>query len=294
MSTPTVLLFGHQGQVAYELRRSLLGLGNVVVSHRHAANHASDLTQAESIRSVIQKVQPDVIVNAAAYTAVDAAETDQAAAMAINAEAPGVMAACAAEQDALLIHYSTDYVFDGQANTAYTEDHPCDPQGMYGLSKWKGEEAITQTASKYLIFRTAWVYANRGKNFLLTMQRLGKEREALRVVDDQIGTPTWARNIADATCQAAAQFLLRNDSGLSGIYHLTNSGQCSWYDFASAIIAEIPEESRVCRHIEPIPSSEYPTPAKRPAYSVLSNDKLQRHFGIALPDWRTAMLLSIE
>ncbi len=287
-----ILLLGKNGQVAHELQRSLAPLGPVVVASRQGEGGVrADLAAPASLRDVVNQVKPRLIVNAAAYTAVDAAEDDEAAAVAVNATAPGLLAELAQRIDATLIHYSTDYVFDGSASHPYTESSPTSPLGVYGRSKLEGERAIEQTGARHLILRTAWVYGRHGKNFFNTMRRLACEREELSIVNDQVGSPTWSRHIAELTAQLIAQGLRDADylAAHAGVYHLTNSGQCSWYDFAKAIIEPLPAEQRRCQTIHPIPSEAYPTPAKRPAYSVLDNSKLYRTFGLKLPDWRVAL-----
>jgi dTDP-4-dehydrorhamnose reductase len=279
-----ILLIGANGQVAWELLPCLQPLGEVVVASRNSTNYI-DLAEADSIRAIIRKLQPNIIVNAAAYTAVDQAEQEPELAAAINGTAPGILAEEAKRIQALLIHYSTDYVFSGNNTTAYTETDPVDPLGVYGTTKLAGEQAIQAIGGKYLIFRTAWVYGLRGKNFLLTMQRLAKERDQLKIVADQIGAPTWSRLIAEATAQVIAQLEspLYKGETRSGIYNLTCGGETNWYEFAKAILASSNT------NLLPINTADYPTPAKRPAYSVLSNQKLINSFGIRLPDWNQAL-----
>ena len=282
-----ILLTGKNGQLGWELQRALSTLGEVT-----ALGQADmDLANPDAIRKICRDLQPNLIVNPAAYTAVDKAETEPALAMAINGTAPGIMAQEARRLGAALIHYSTDYVFDGNKNTPYTEQDIPNPQNIYGSSKLAGERAIQSVDVPYLILRTAWVYGRRGKNFLLTMQRLGREKPLLKVVDDQIGAPTWCRLLAEATAQIVAQGLGRGDvAGYirqhSGVYHMTCAGQTSWHGFASAILGR---EAGVIAQLQPIPSVEYPTPAARPAYSVLDNAQLAQTFGIALPDWMAAL-----
>ena len=282
-----ILLTGKNGQLGWELQRALSTLGEVT-----ALGQADmDLANPDAIRKICRDLQPNLIVNPAAYTAVDKAETEPALAMAINGTAPGIMAQEARRLGAALIHYSTDYVFDGNKNAPYTEQDIPNPQSIYGSSKLAGERAIQAIDVPHLILRTAWVYGRRGKNFLLTMQRLGREKPLLKVVDDQIGAPTWCRLLAEATAQIVAQGLGRGDvAGYiqqhSGVYHMTCAGQTSWHGFASAILGR---EAGVIAQLQPIPSVEYPTPAARPAYSVLDNAQLAQTFGIALPDWMAAL-----
>ncbi len=295
-----ILLAGREGQVAWELRRTLACLGEVVALDRQSAPVRLDLADPDSIRMAVRTVRPDLIVNAAAYTAVDQAENDREAAHAANARAPGILAEEALKWGAGIIHYSTDYVFSGESQTPYLETDATGPQGVYGESKLLGEQAVAEAGAPHYILRTAWVYGNRGRNFLLTMLRLMRERELVRVVNDQFGAPTWSRMIAEATALLIARSL---ESGRfapgerSGIYHLTCGGQASWFDFARTIreaaLARglLPE---TCARLEAIPGSEYPTPAKRPAYSVLAGDKLAEDFGLRLPDWREALSLCLE
>ena len=291
MPRKRILLFGEQGQVAWELRRTLTPMADLTCVGRAGA----DLADPEAIRRAIAAAAPDIIVNAAAYTAVDKAETETALATQINADAPGVMAAEAARRGALLVHYSTDYVFAGTKGTPYTEDDPTGPLGAYGRTKLAGEEAVRAAGGSHLIFRLCWVYGNRGANFLLTMQRLARERDEVRVVADQHGCPTWSRMIAEATAQALRCLHTREDArAVSGTYHLCASGQTSWHEFARAIIDAVPAERRRCREVRAITTAEYPTPARRPAYSVLETTKLERVFGLRLPDWRESLRHVLE
>ncbi|MCI1091445.1 dTDP-4-dehydrorhamnose reductase [Stenotrophomonas geniculata] len=288
----TVLVFGGNGQVGQELLRALASLGEVVATTRSgqlpdgSACEVADFGQPDSLPALLDRLQPSVVVNAAAYTAVDRAEQDAEAAFAANAQAPGVIARWCTAHGVPLVHYSTDYVFDGQGSAPYREDEPTAPLGVYGTSKRDGEDAVRLAGGRHLIFRTAWVYASHGANFLRTMLRVGAEREQLRVVADQIGTPTPAALIADVTAQ-----VLQHPGHLSGIWHLTASGQTSWHGFAEAIFAEALATGVLAKvpAVEAIPSSEYPTPAKRPAWSVLDNRKLQQDFGIVLPTWQDGL-----
>ncbi|ALA85214.1 dTDP-4-dehydrorhamnose reductase [Stenotrophomonas maltophilia] len=288
----TVLVFGGNGQVGQELLRALAPLGKVVATTRSgqlpdgSACEMADFGQPDSLSALLDRLQPSVVVNAAAYTAVDRAEQEVDAAFAANAQAPGVIARWCAAHGVPLVHYSTDYVFDGQGRAPYREDEPTAPLGVYGTSKRDGEDAVRLAGGRHLIFRTAWVYASHGANFLRTMLRVGSEREQLRVVADQIGTPTPAALIADVTAQA-----LQHPGHLSGTWHLTASGQTSWHGFAEAIFAEALANGVLAKvpAVEAIPSSEYPTPAKRPAWSVLDNRKLQQDFGIVLPAWQDGL-----
>ncbi|WP_142807202.1 dTDP-4-dehydrorhamnose reductase [Stenotrophomonas maltophilia] len=288
----TVLVFGGNGQVGQELLRALAPLGKVVATTRSgvlpdgSACETADFGQPDSLPALLDRVQPSLVVNAAAYTAVDRAEQDVDAALAANAQAPGVIAHWCAAHGVPFVHYSTDYVFDGQGTAPYREDEPTAPLGVYGISKRDGEDAVRAAGGRHLIFRTAWVYASHGANFLRTMLRVGAERDVLRVVDDQIGTPTPAALIADVTALA-----LQHPRHLSGTWHLTASGQTSWHGFAEAIFAEALATGVLAKvpTVEAIPSSEYPTPAKRPAWSALDNRKLQQDFGIVLPAWQDGL-----
>ena len=288
----TVLVFGGNGQVGQELLRALAPLGKVVATTRSgqlpdgSACETADFGQPDSLPALLDRLQPSMVVNAAAYTAVDRAEQDAEAAFVANAEAPGMIARWCAAHGVPFVHYSTDYVFDGQGSAPYREDEPTAPLGVYGTSKRDGEDAVRAAGGRHLIFRTAWVYASHGANFLRTMLRVGAERDQLRVVADQIGTPTPAALIADVTAQA-----LQHPGQLSGTWHLTASGQTSWHGFAEAIFAEALAAGVLATvpAVEAIPTSAYPTPAQRPAWSVLDNHALQRAMGIALPSWQDGL-----
>lgn len=287
-----ILVLGGDGQVAWELRRTLACLGEVIAVGRRTEPYSVDFLRPETIEPLVESVRPDWIVNAAAYTAVDKAEQEPEAAAAVNAIAPGRLAEVAGRIGAQLVHYSTDYVFDGTAGTPYKEGDGPNPQGVYGRTKLDGETAIAKAGCDWLILRTAWVYGARGGNFMRTMRRLARERAELRVVADQVGAPTWSRHIAEATAQMLSQ--LGDDRGAwhraCGIYHLTSGGAATWYDFASAIVEhQRQHEAIACRQVVAITTADYPTPAKRPAYSVLDTDKLALGFGIRLPDWRVAL-----
>jgi dTDP-4-dehydrorhamnose reductase len=295
MSQKRILLIAPTGQVGGELLRCAQPLGTVIPVSRvsNAYGHV-DLSNADSVRRIIQEVKPDIILNAAAYTAVDQAEEETELAFQVNGTAPAIMAEEAKKLNSLLVHYSTDYVFDGENEIPYSEDDNVNPKGAYGKTKLAGEEGIEAIGGEYLILRTAWVYGIRGKNFLLTMQRLANERNELRIVSDQIGAPTWSYMISLATVQILSQLyspqLAKDRAQFSGLYHLTCGGQTSWYEFAKAIIAREDKQPNVI----PIPTTEYPTPAKRPAYSVLSNQRLQQTFGITLPDWDKTLELCLN
>jgi dTDP-4-dehydrorhamnose reductase len=297
---PAILLIGSNGQVGSDLSEILPRIGEVTALDRQSLN----LTQPDEIRRAIRACRPAWIVNAAAYTAVDKAESEESLARAINAEAPRVMAEEAKTIGACLIHYSTDYVFDGTKTTPYVEDDPANPQNAYGRTKLEGERAIRDSGAAHLIFRTAWVYTTRGRNFLLTILRLATQREELRIVRDQLGAPTLSGEIARATVSVLAKISGGQPGApslpeVSGIYHMTAEGETSWYEFASAIVEKAKTAPHldwlasatgglpvITRRVIPIASSEYPTPARRPAYSVLSNARLNRVFSVQLPNWR--------
>jgi dTDP-4-dehydrorhamnose reductase len=288
-------LTGASGQVGWELQRTLATLGRVVVP-----GHAEfDLARPDTLTAALRDIKPDLIVNPAAYTAVDKAESEQELAYAINAEAPHVLAKEAARLGITLLHYSTDYVFDGrQFSEAYVETDAPNPLGVYGASKLAGEELVQASGAEHLILRTSWVYGLRGKNFLLTMQRLAREREKLSVVADQFGAPTWARSIAEATAQMLALWLAPGATAddrqrLSGVYHMTCAGRTSWHGFAEAILTDMQARGEKTASLKAISTAEYPTPAQRPANSVLSNEKLERSFGIRMPAWEEALALCL-
>ena len=291
-SAPVILLIGADGQVGWELRRSLVTLGKVVACGRQQLN----LADADDIRRVISSVKPGVIVNAAGYTSVDQAEQEPALAMAINGTALGIIAEEARRLDASVVHYSTDFVFDGGASRPYREEDAANPLSVYGRTKLAGEQALEQAGVAVLILRTGWVYGRRGRNFLLTVQRLARERDALRIVDDQIGTPTWSRLLAEATAQilsASGGHITEHLREHGGIYHLSCAGETSWCGFARRIL-ELSSEGETARvRVEPIETCDYPTPATRPAYSVLDNAKVRTTFGIHLPDWEQALELAL-
>ncbi|AOJ80023.1 dTDP-4-dehydrorhamnose reductase [Burkholderia sp. MSMB617WGS] len=291
-SKRTILVTGVSGQVGFQLARTLQGLGRIVALDRAKL----DLANLDQLRTVVRDVRPALIVNPAAYTAVDQAESEPELAMRINGEAPGALAEEAERLGAALIHYSTDYVFSGDKDGVYVEDDPIDPQNVYGRTKLAGEQAIAAVGGRYFTFRTSWVYGTRGKNFLLTMLRLGAERPELKVVSDQFGAPTWSNTIATLTAHVVAQAFAADDPEWwrqrSGVYHMTAGGGTSWHGFASAIF----ELSQLDRRpdVQPIPASAYPSPAKRPTNSRMSGDKLEAVFGLRAPDWREALRLCLE
>ncbi|KUY99330.1 MULTISPECIES: dTDP-4-dehydrorhamnose reductase [unclassified Burkholderia] len=288
----TILVTGVNGQIGFELLRALQGLGRVVPCDRSML----DLTDLDRVRAFVREVKPSLIVNPAAYTAVDKAETDVDAARRLNADVPRVFAEEMVRTGGALIHYSTDYVFDGTKPGAYTETDVTNPVNAYGATKLEGEQAIAATDCAHLILRTSWVYGRRGKNFLLTMLKLGRERPELRVVADQVGAPTWARTIAVATSHIVAQQTVAEDvaawwAARSGIYHLTSSGETSWHGFAQAILGTAMGE--LAPKVLPISASEYPVPAKRPANSRMALEKLAQTFGVRMPAWDDALRLCL-
>lgn len=297
---PAILLTGKNGQVGSELRRFLPALGEVIAPDRQQL----DLLNPDNIRRVVREVRPQLIVNAAAYTAVDSAETDEANAHAVNAEAPALLADEANRVGAVLVHYSTDYVFDGKKAEPYDEADPTGPLNAYGRTKLAGEEAVRRSGAPYLIFRTSWVYSTRGRNFLLAILRLATERAELKIVCDQTGSPSCARNIAQATCQVLADIKSRSAghfscADLSGTYHMTAAGQTTWFGFAEMILdkaraapGNVPwfasatlGRPLIVQHLLPITAAEYRSSACRPTHSVLSNVLLSQTFGFNLPTW---------
>jgi dTDP-4-dehydrorhamnose reductase len=284
---PSILVIGARGQVGWELLRTLAPLGRVVSADRHGGDLVVDLADTGSIVERLAPVRAKLIVNAAAYTAVDKAESEAQLAHRINADALAELGRLASADGVPVLHYSTDFVFDGNARRPYREDDAPGPLNVYGETKLAGEQALAASGAAHLVFRTAWVYGGRGSNFMLTMQRLAAEREELRVVDDQVGSPTWSRMLAEATAQVAGRLLSGavDAAEVSGTYHMTAGGSTSWYGFARAILDA---GDAKCR-LTPIPSTGYPTPARRPAYSVLDNGKLQQRFGIRLPNWQDSL-----
>ena len=301
---PVILLTGKNGQIGAELLRFLPQMGEVVALDREHL----DLSKADDISRAIREIRPQIIVNAAAYTAVDQAETDEMMAQAVNGEAPGVMAKEAKKIGAALVHYSTDYIFDGSKKTPYDESDAANPINVYGKTKFAGEQAIRSSGVPHLIFRTAWVYATRGRNFLLTILRLATERQELRIVSDQVGAPVCASDLAATTGKILAGLCERNNGGFvfseaGGTYHMSAAGQTTWYDFAKTILEKAEATScdlawfaaatrgrpLIARRVIPISTEEFRSPTHRPAYSVLSNSRLFQTFGVALPNWRTQL-----
>jgi dTDP-4-dehydrorhamnose reductase len=288
-----ILLIGADGQVGWELRRALAPLGRIIAASLDGARGPRvDLSDRRSLLALVQESEPHAVVNAAAYTAVDKAESEPELAHRINAEAPGMLGSLIRERGVPVLHYSTDFVFSGNSGRPYREDDEPGPLNVYGETKLGGERSLLASGANAIVLRTSWVYGVRGSNFLLTMLRLFGEKEELRIVDDQIGAPTWSRMLAEVT----AQILYRVLGGdldaerVKGVYHATNGGEISWYDFARTIL-EV--SGRRC-NLLPIPTSEYPAPAKRPAYSVLDNAKLRETFGLTMPDWESSLRQCLE
>lgn len=288
----TFLLLGANGQVGNELRRSLAAMGEVVPTTRSGQLpdggrcEIADFDRPDTLVELVERIQPTVVINAAAYTAVDKAEDDIEAAFRANAEAPGVLARACADRGIPFVHYSTDYVFDGQGTRPYREDDATSPLGVYGASKLAGEEAVREAGGRHVILRTAWVYGQYGHNFLRTMLRVGTDRDELRVVADQSGTPTPASLVADVTVE-----LLRQQTEVSGTFHLTPRGETSWHGFAEAIFDDAVAQGVLARapRVLAITTADYPTRAKRPSYSRLDVGKLEQQLGRPLPDWRTGL-----
>lgn len=279
-----ILVTGAGGQVGGELATGLRPHGEVMALDRAAL----DLTKPDAIVAVMRDAAPDIVVNAAAYTAVDLAERERELAFAVNARAPQVLAEEAKRIGALLVHYSTDYVFDGGATTPYDESSPPAPINVYGQSKLDGERAIAASGAAAIVLRTSWVYGLTGRNFLLTIRRLARERDEIRIVADQLGTPNWSRDLAQATARLVA--LGRGAlAERAGLYHFTSTGSTTWYGFARAIVGDAPKP-----RVTPIATSEYPTPARRPAYGVLATDKLERTFGFRLPAWQDGLAACLD
>ncbi|MDV6340594.1 dTDP-4-dehydrorhamnose reductase [Nitrosomonas sp. Is24] len=284
-----ILLFGKNGQVGWELQRSLAPLGELIALSSSSEEFCGDLTDFSGIQQTLRQVSPDIIVNAAAYTAVDKAESEPGRAYALNAEAPAVLAQEAKRLSAWLIHYSTDYVFNGHSSQPYLETDDCDPLNVYGKSKLEGEKNILNSGCSHLIFRTSWVYAAYGNNFIKTILRLAQQRDKLTIVDDQIGSPTGAELIADIT--AHALLMIKEKPAISGLYHLTAGGSTSWYGFAKFILENAERMNYQLKiqssTLKPIASSDFPLPAKRPFNSRLDTGKLTKTFDLTLPSWQT-------
>jgi len=295
VSAPRLLILGRKGQVGWELQRALAPLGEVVALDRHS-DPCGNLEDLEGLRATVRRLKPQAIINAAAHTAVDKAESEPDLAWRLNAEAPGVLAHAAHEIGAWFVHYSTDYVFDGSGDNAWLETDPTGPLGVYGASKLAGETRITESGASHLIFRTSWVYAARGNNFARTMLKLAQERERLTVINDQFGAPTGAELIADVTAHALRQALAAGAPG--GIYHLAAGGVTHWQDYARFVIDTArrrrPDEGWKVSAIDPVPTSAWPTPARRPANSRLDTRLLERTFGLQLPPWQQGVARMLE
>jgi dTDP-4-dehydrorhamnose reductase len=292
-----ILLFGRNGQVGWELQRSLAPLGELVALDRAGAQGlCGDLADPDGVAQTVRSVRPDVIVNAAAYTAVDKAESDADAARTINAVAPGTMAAAAREVDALLVHYSTDYVFDGSGTRPWVETDATGPLGVYGQTKLEGEQRIAQALPRHLVLRTSWVYGARGGNFAKTMLRLAREREELKVVADQVGAPTGADLLADVTAHAVRSLLA--GGGAPGTFHVAASGATSWHEYARFVVTHAQQAGQQLKagpdRVLPIPSSAFATPARRPHNSRLATTRFQTTFGLALPPWEQGVARMLQ
>jgi len=290
---PRLLLIGANGQVGWELCRTLAPLGRVITaSVEGGSDYWVDLADTKSVSRMIQESQPHAVVNAAAYTAVDKAESETLIAQRINADAPGMLGALLKERGIPIVHYSTDFVFAGDKGAPYREDDPTGPLNVYGATKLEGERLLLTSGANVVIFRTAWVYGARGSNFLLAMRRMFAEKDELRIVNDQFGSPTWSRMLAEVTALVLHRILIGelDIERIKGVYHLTGAGETSWYDFACAILGTSGAQCRLL----PIPSSEYPAPAKRPAFSVLDNGKTLETFGVQLPAWQHSLQQCLE
>lgn len=286
---PRILILGGAGQVGVELQRSFAGFGSIVAVDRETF----DMADTEQTRALLRRESPNIILNAAAYTAVDRAESEPGVAKAINEDAPRVLAEEALRTNAVLVHYSTDYVFNGEKRQPWVENDEPAPLGVYGATKLGGERAIQQVGGRYLIFRTSWVYGPHGKNFLLTMLKLGRERDRLSIVDDQVGAPTTSIELSNATraiVEGVTSGAFGEPANWAGLYHMTCAGEVSWFGFAKSIFERAAAQFGVrVPELLPIDTEEYPTPAKRPLYSVLSNQKLADRFGVRLADWQDAL-----
>lgn len=289
-----ILLFGKNGQVGWELQRALAPLGKLTALDRHSAEYCGDFENPQGIAETVRNLKPTVIVNATAYTAVDKAESDKEKAQLVNATAVEFLAKAAEECGALLVHYSTDYVFNGSGDKPWNEDDATEPMNVYGETKRQGEQAIALNMSKYLIFRTSWVYAARGNNFAKTMIRLAKDRETLSVINDQFGAPTGADLLADSTAHAIRVALVKPE--VSGLYHLIASGTTTWFEYAGMVIAQARAKGveLQVQTINPVETAAFPTPAKRPNNSRLNTTKFRETFGLVLPEWEAGVTRLID
>jgi len=289
-----ILLLGKNGQLGWELQRSLIPLGEVIALDRNSTIHCGDLADTSGIIDTIDQIRPDVIVNAAAYTAVDKAESEQSVAEQINATVISAIAESAEKIGAILVHFSTDYVFDGTGDTRWVESDPIAPLNIYGKTKSQGELFIIQKCSRYLIFRTSWVYAAKGKNFAKSILALANQREELSVIDDQFGAPTGAELLAD--CTAHAILKATNNEKLFGIYHLVASGTTTWYEYAKFVLDRSKEKGLEfkAKGIVPVSTESFPTAATRPKNSRLNNRKFQQAFEMTLPDWRIGLVRTLD
>ncbi len=289
-----ILLFGKNGQIGWELQRSLAPLGELIALERHSTDCCGDLADLDGIGNTVRRVRPDVIVNAAAYTAVDKAESDAATAHAINAEAAGALAEAATAAGAWLVQYSTDYVFDGSGSTRWKEDDPTGPLGVYGRSKLEGERRIAALCARHLVVRTSWVYAARGGNFAKTMLRLAGERDRLTVIDDQFGAPTGAELLADVTAHMMRSAVTGGGERFAGTYHVAATGETSWHGYARFVLECASRAGLSLKAsastVDPVPTSAFPTPAARPHNSRLDTAKLQNRFGLHLPAWQQGIV----
>jgi dTDP-4-dehydrorhamnose reductase len=291
-----ILLFGKGGQVGWELQRSLSVLGNVTALDFNSQEHCGDFSNPAGLADTVRALRPDVIVNAAAHTAVDKAESEPELARTLNATAPGVLAEEAARLGAWLVHYSTDYVFDGSGSRPWVETDTPAPLSVYGRTKWEGEQRIQQSGAQHLILRTSWVYAARGGNFAKTMLRLAQERERLTVIDDQWGAPTGADLLADVTAHAIRQLQARPQD--AGLYHLVAGGETNWHSYAKYVLAQAQQAQPAIQlkasEVAPVPTSAFPTPAVRPHNSRLNTHKLQATFGLTLPHWQQGVARMLQ
>lgn len=291
-----ILLFGKGGQVGWELQRSLAPLGELVALDHDSADFAADFAKPQALADTVARVRPDVIVNAAAHTAVDKAESEPDLAHRLNAVAPGVLASAAQQVGALMVHYSTDYVFDGSGTRPWREDDAPKPLSVYGLTKLEGEQLVAQNCQRHLIFRTSWVYAARGGNFAKTMLRLARDRERLTVIDDQFGAPTGAELLADVTAHAVRQVL--REPSKSGLYHLVAGGETTWNGYARFVIERAVAAGMQLKarpeSVDPVPTSAFPTPARRPQNSRLDTTRLKQAFDLVLPDWQTGVARMLD